>query len=335
MNTSSAPQIIGNLCVGIAALAFLLPLQKLLMDYAGKHVNDNEWTTQALFALIPLWLPLIVAMSCVTSIGGFDGLRFGRPTLHAFAITSTASLAALTFVFIGLYIRPGFTPRGLYTPVIYLVPLSTLLLAGLSLNPKLASTVPIQWLRLPWTILASLCLVLCVGGIGIWIARTGGGGIADFAHRLSNPGPSSGEIIVKVSTLDPNTQFEDLLWHATRHSPRPICEAATARMRSHPKFIDRLSSELESGHVEPALGFLCNATLSPAEQARLAKPARTAMERWVDRIPAPNYTTRKHLKQLRKWGEGTLKPVSERFANTGVDFSQVLEDFREKVEAKR
>ncbi len=335
MNTSAAPQLIGNVCVGIAALAFLLPLQNLLMDYASKHVNDDQWVPQALYAVIPLWLALIVAMACVTSIGGFDGLKLGRPTLHVFAVATTASLAALTFVFIGLYIRPGFTPRGLYVPVIYLVPLSTLLLAVLSLNPKLASAVSIQWLRLPWTLVASLSLVICVGVVGTWIARTGVGGVVGFAHRLSNPGPSSREILVKVSTLDPNTQFEDLLWHATRHSPRPICEAATARMRSHPKFIDRLSSELESGHVEPALGFLCNATLSPAEQARLAKPARTAMERWVDRIPAPNSTTRKHLKQLRNWGEGTLKPVSERFANTGVDFSHVLEDFREKVEAKR
>ncbi len=335
MNSSATPQIIGNLCVGIAALAFLFPLQKLLMDYAGKHVNDDQWVTQALYALIPLWLALIVAMSCVSSIGGFDGLKLGRPILHVFAVAATASLAALTFILVGLYIRPGFTPRGLYVPGIYLVPVSTLLLAVLSLNPKLGAAVPIQWLRLPWTIAASLSLIVCVGFLGTWIARTGVGGLAGFAYRLRNPGPSSQEILAKVSTLDPDHQFEDLLWHATRHSPRQICEAATARMRSHPKFINRLSSELESGHVEPALGFLCNATLSPTEQTQLARPARRAMERWVDRIPAPNYTTKKHLKQLRNWGEGTLKPVSEKFANTGVDFAPVLEDFQEKVTPSR
>lgn len=335
MNTSAAPQIIGNVCVGIAALAFLLPLQKLLMEYAGKHVNDDQWVPQALYALIPLWLALIVAMSCVTSLGGFDGLRLGRPTLHVFTVAATASLAALTFVFIGLYIRPGFTPRGLYSPVIYLVPLSTLLLAVLSLNPKLGAAVPVQWLRLPWTLVASLCLVVCVGVAGTWIARTGVGGLVGFAHRLLNAGPASGEALAKISTLDTEAEFERLLWYANPNAPREISEAATGRMRSHPKFVDRLASELESGHVEPALDFLCGASLSPDELTRLAKPARTAMERWVDRIPAPNYTTKKHLKQLRNWGEGTLKPVSEKFANTGVDFSHVLEDFREKVEAKR
>jgi hypothetical protein len=167
MNPSAAPQIIGNLCVGIAALAFLLPLQKLLMDYAGKHVNDDQWVKPALFALIPLWLALIVAMSCVTSIGGFDGLKLGRPTVHLFAVAATASLAALTFVLVASYIRPGFTPRGLYTPGIYLVPLATLLLALLSLNPKLGSAFPIQWLRLPWTLVASLSLIVCVGFLGL------------------------------------------------------------------------------------------------------------------------------------------------------------------------
>ncbi len=335
MNTSSAPQIIGNLCVGIAALAFLLPLQKLLGDYAGKHVNDNEWTTQALFALIPLWLPLIVAMSCVTFLGGFDGLRLGRPALHVFAVGATASLAALTFVFIGLYIRPGFTPRGLYTPVIYLVPLATLLLAGLSLNAKLASAVPIQWLRLPWTVAASVCLVACVGIAGTWFLRTGVGGIAGFAHRLRNPGPSSQELVAKISSLDPDNQFDDLLFKATHRSSREVFEAATARLRSHPKFLERLASELESGYAEPALGFLADASLSPAEQARLAKPARRAMERWVDQIPAPNYTTKEHLKKMKRWGLELLHPVAAKFPDAGVDFARVLEEFEEKVAAKR
>jgi hypothetical protein len=297
-------------------------------------VNDNEWTTQALFALIPLWLPLIVAMSCVTSVGGFDGLKFGRPTLHVFAVAWTASLAALTFVFIGLYIRPGFTPRGLYTPVIYLVPLSTLLLAGLSLNPKLASAVPIQWLRLPWTLVASLCLVLCVGGIGIWIARTGVGGVAGFAHRLRNPGPSAQEIVTQIATLDPDTHFEDLLYRSSRHQNRNVRVAAIARLRSHPRFVDRLANELGSGHVEPAMEFLYSADLTTAERDRLARPARQAMERWVNRIPAPNYTTKKHLKQLRNWGETMLPTVSKKFANTGVDFAAVLEEFADKVDPK-
>jgi hypothetical protein len=70
-------------------------------------------------------------------------------------------------------------------------------------------------------------------------------------------------------------------------------------LRSHPHLLDRLATELESGDGEPAMEFPTDAIPTTAEQARLARPARQAMERWANRIPAPNYTTRKHLKELR------------------------------------
>ena len=100
----------------------------------------------------------------------------------------------------------------------------------------------------------------------------------------------------------------------------------------HPKFLERLSTELETGYVEPAVGFLRDATLFPAEQARLARPARKAMQRWVDRIPAPNYTTKKHLKDQRRWGTEMFRVLPEKFASTGVDFAPVMDHFKDKVE---
>ena len=81
--------------------------------------------------------------------------------------------------------------------------------------------------------------------------------------------------------------------------------------------------------------FRSKGTLSPAEQKRLAGPARKAMGRWVNRMPAPNYTTRANFKELRKWGSEVLLPLCEKIAGTGVDFSEVIADFRDKAEAKR
>ena len=332
MNSPALPHTIGNICVGLATIVFLLPLQHLLADYARKHVNNNEWTTHALFILIPMWLLLMGALLCVTASGGFDWLRLSRPVLYAFTVAAAFALAVITFVFVALYIRPGFTPRFLYTPVIYLVPLATVLLVVLSLNQKLLPGIPTQWLCWPWTILAALSLVACVGFFGYWIVRTGTGGVMSIAHRIRNPGPSSGEILAQISALDPEKNFEDLLRRASRHESREVREAATARLRSHPKFLERLSTELETGHVEPAVAFLRDVELSPAEQTRLARPARKAMQRWVDRIPAPNYTTKKHLKELRRWGTEMFRVLSEKFANTGVDFAPVIEDFKDKVE---
>lgn len=335
MNSPATPQVIGNLCAGIAAVLFLVPIQKLLHTYSDKHVNDNDWMTPALYSLVPMWLLLVSAMICVTASGGFNWLRLGRASQYALTAAGTVSLGLLMFAALGAYVRPGFTPRIIYTPVIYLVPLSSILLVVLSINPRFTAAFPIQWLRVPWTILAGLCL-----GLGVligtpYLVRNGRRGIAGIIHHIQDPGPTSQETLARVSGLDPETQFEDLLFQATHRSSRDVFNAATARLRSHPKFLERLASELESGYVEPALGFLADASLSPAEQARLAKPARRAMARWVDQIPAPNYTTRDHLRKMKRWGSELLPPVAAKFPDAGVDFADVLEEFQEKVSSGR
>jgi hypothetical protein len=332
MNVTPLQQTLGNICVGLATLIFLLPLQHLLSDYARKEVSHDQWVTPALFILIPLWLLLMGSLLCVTASGGFDWLRLGRPALYTLTVAATLALAVVSFLFVALYIRPGFTPRFLYTPVIHLIHFATVLLVVLSLNPKLTFGISTQWLRWPWTIFAALSLVACSGFFGYWIVRTGAGGMMGIVDRLRHPGPSEQERLAKISTLDPQADFSDLLWQANRHASREVREAATARLRSHPTFLEMLAAELETGHVEPAVGFLHSATLTPTEQTRLARPARKAMERWVDRIPAPNYTTKKHLKDLRRWGTEMFRVLSEKFAATGVDFAPVIDDFKEKVE---
>jgi hypothetical protein len=332
MNPTPLLQTIGNGCVGFATLILLLRLQDFLSSWARKEVSNDQWVTPALFLLLPIWLLLMGALLCVTASGGFDSLRLGRPALYALTIAATLALAAVTFVFVSLYLRPGFTPRALYHPFIFLIPLSTVLLVVLSLNPRLATEIPVQWVRLPWTIFTALSLVVCAGFLGQWTIRTGIGGAVGLAHRIRNPGPSTQEILEQISAFDPEKNFEDLLRRVNRHESREVREAAAARLRSHPNFLERLSTELETGYVEVAVGFLRDATLSPAEQARLARPARKAMQRWVDRIPAPNYTTKKHLKELRKWGSEILRILPEKFAATGVDFTRVSEDFKDKVD---
>ncbi|MDP3072332.1 MAG: hypothetical protein Q8N18_18720 [Opitutaceae bacterium] len=327
----SPSQIIGNICAAIATLIFLLRLQHLLSDYARREASNDQWVTPALFILIPVWLLLMGALLCVTANGGFDWLRLGRPALYAFTVAATVALAVVSFVFIALYIRPGFTPRGLYSPVIYLVHFATVLLVLLSLNQKFAPGIPTHWLRLPWTIFAALSLVACVGFFGYWIVRTGVGGMKSIAHRIGTPRPSSGEILTHISTLDPEKNFDDLLRGANRLQSREVREAATARLRSNPKFLEMLAAELEAGHLEPAVEFLYSATLTPTEQTRLARPARKAMQRWVGGVPAPNYTTKDNLKRLRRWGADVFPVLVQKFAGTGVEFTEVIADFEKRV----
>lgn len=335
MNASSIPQITGNLCAGLAAALLLFPLRNVLWEYSRKYLSDDRWVAPTLSILGPQWLLLLVALLCVTQRGGFDWLPWGRTSLYVLTTLATVSLAAVTFVFIGLHIRPGFTPRHLYSPVIYLVPLSTVLLVVLSLNPSLTAGASLQWLRVPWVLFAALSLVVGGGFLGIRGVRGVVGAVAVVAHRISNPGPSSQELLAQVSALDPEADFDDLLRGSCCYSSRQVREVATARLRSNPRFLDRLATELESGHVEPALDFLLDAELSRNELDQLARPTLRALERWVGRIPAPNYTTKKHLKDLKNWGKVRISGLSQKFAGSGVDFAPVLEEFQDKIAAPR
>lgn len=335
MNSAALPQIIGNACAGIATIIFLFPLQKLLSEFADKHVNNDDWTASALFILIPQWLLLMGALLCVTATGGFDWLKLGRTALHVFAVAAAIALATVSFVFIAFYIRPGFTPRFLYVPVIYGVTIATVLLVTLSLNQKLMPNFPTPWLRWPWTIFTGLSILFSVLFLGSQLRHINLSGVFNFAYRYAHLGPATSETLAKVAALDPEKDFSRLLDRANHFERREVQAAATARLRAHPKFIELLSAELQSGHAEPALMFLRDATLTPAEQKAFARPTCRAMERWVNEIPAPHYTTKQRFKELCRWGKDMLAIIPEKFAGTGVDFGPVLEEFNEKSGAKR
>lgn len=332
MDPTISQRVIGTISAGLAVLIFLIPLQRFLVEWARKEASNDQWVTPALYHLVPLWLLLMVALLCVTAGGGFDWIRLGRPMLYALTVAGALALAAVSFVFIALYIRPGFTPRGLYSPVFHFVTLSTVLLVVVSLNPKLLPAIPVQRLLRPWVWFTAFSLVVGVAFAGYWIVNTGMDGVMGIVHRIANPGPSSAEQIAEIAGLDPEADFESLLWRTGRDADSQVREAAAARLRSHPTFLERLSAELETGHVEPAVTFLHSATLTPAEQARFARPARTAMHRWVSRIPASNYTTKAHRKNLERWGREMFHVLPEKFAGTGVDFTEVIADFEFRLE---
>ncbi len=333
MNVSPLFQIIGNVCVALAALVFLVPLQRLLWDYADKHLNDDRWVTPVLFILIPLWLLLMVALLCMTASGGFDGLRLGRPALYTFTVGASVALAVVTFVFIALYMRPGFTPRMIYTPGIYLIPFATGLLVVLSLNQTFLPGIPIQWLRWPWTLFAALSLVACVGFVGHRLANTGFG-VRGLVHQILNARDTTPEHLATIATLDPQSEygFVEILDRANAYRNRKTQEAATARLRELPDFVTRLAKLLESSSGDSnamgsALKFLESATLAPDEPKQLALPARSALERFIRDIPPPQFTTRERQKQLLKWGRKTFPVIIGRFIGTNVDFSQIMPSF--------
>lgn len=331
VNPTSSQQIIGSISAGLATLLFLLRLQPFLWEWTRKETSSDQWVTPALYILAPVWGLMMVALLCMTASGGFDWMKLGRPKLYLLTIAAAFALATASFVFIGLYLRPGFTPRGLYSPFIYLVMFSTVLLVLVSLNQKHVPGISAQWLLRPWVWFTALSLAGSLAFAGHWISNNGGRGLSRIAMRIIVLLPASKEELAQIERFDPKADFERLLWRASRDEKPAVSEAATARLRSDPEFLDRMSSMLETGFADPALAFVRDAELTPAEKARFARPALKALERWVNSAPAPNFTTSDNLKRTRRLGDEMFRVLPEKFAGTGVNFSELQGWYEEKM----
>lgn len=334
MNPSSTQQIIGTSCAGIATVLFLLRLQPFLWEWTRKETSSDQWVTPALYILAPIWVLMMVALLCMTASGGFDWIRLSRTKLYLLTVAAAFALATASYLFIGLYLRPGFTPRGLYSPFLYLILFSTVVLLVVSLNQKLVPVVSVQWLLRPWTWFTALSLVGSLIFSGHWIATNGVRGLSGIAVRIIVLLPATEEELAKVHQLDPKNDLESLLRRANRDEKPAVCKAATMRLRSDPKFVDQMAVMLNSGFAEPALEFLRDAELTPAEKALFARPALNALGRWVNSAPPPNFTTSDNLKRTRRFGDELFRVLPEKFAGTGVNFSELHGWYKEKMEVE-
>ena len=331
MNPSTLQQITGTISAGLATLLFFLRLLPFLAEWVNKETNSDRWAAPAVNILASIWGLMMVALLCMTASGGFDWIRLGRGKLYLLTVAASFALACASYLFIGLYLRPGFTPRGLYSPFLYLILFTTVLLVVVSLNQKLVPGVSVQWLLRPWTWFTALSLVGSLIFSGKWVINNSGRGLADVTTRIIVLLPATKEELAEIERLDPKNDLEKLVWKASLVEKPAVCEAATARLRSDPEFLERMAAMLDSGYAEPALAFVRDAELTPEETSRFARPTLNALGRWVNSAAAPNYTTSENLKRTRRWGDEMFQVLPEKFAGTGVDFTELHGWYKEKM----
>jgi hypothetical protein len=331
MNPSTLQQIIGTLSAGLAALLLPLRVQPFLSEWERKQTSSDLWVTPALGILAPVCGLLMIALLAMTAGGGFDWIRLSRPKLYVLAIAAAFALAAATFLFIAFYLRPGFTPRGLYLPFIYLITFSTVAMVVVSLNQKLMPGFSVQWMLRPWAWFTALCLVGTVVFSGRWIAAQGPRGLSSVATAIIVRLPASEAELAEIARLDPMEDFEKLVRRAGGLEKPAVKVAATARLRSHPGFEERMAAMLKTGSAEPALLFLRDVELTPTEKSRFARPALSALGNWVNQAAARNFTTPDHFKRERRLGDALFRVLPEKFAGTGVDFSEVKAFYEDKM----
>lgn len=334
MDPTTSQKIIGTISAGIASILFFVRLLPFLAEWIPKETHSDRWAAPAISILAPIWGLMLVALLCMTASGGFDWIRLGRGKLYLLTVAAAFALAFASYVFIAFYLRPGFTPRGLYSPFLYLILFATVLLVVVSLNQKHVPGISVQWLLRPWAWFTALSLVGSLIFAGHWIANNGVRGFSGVAMRAVRMLPASEEELAQIAQLDPKTDFGKLLGHANGDEKPAVCAAATVRLRSDPAFMDRMAVMLDSGFADPALAFVCAAELTPAEKARFARPALNALGRWVNSAPPPNYTTSENLKRTRRFGDELFRVLPGKFAGTGVDFAELQGWYKEKMEVE-
>ncbi|MBK8227787.1 MAG: hypothetical protein IPK70_11515 [Flavobacteriales bacterium] len=269
MPPSPSQQIIGTLSAGLASILFFMRLLPFLAEWISKETHSDRWAAPAVNVLASIWGLMMVALLCMTASGGFDWIRLGRGKLYLLTVAAAFALAVASYVFIAFYLRPGFTPRGLYSPFLYLILFSTVLLVVVSLNQKLVPGLSVQWLLRPWTWFTALSLVGSLIFAGNWVINNSGRGLADVATRIIILVPATKEELAEIERLDPKNDFEKLVSRASLVEKPAVCEAAAARLRSDPEFLQRMAAMLDSGYAEPALAFVRDAALTPDEKAAL------------------------------------------------------------------
>ncbi|MBL8010023.1 MAG: hypothetical protein JNJ64_05400 [Flavobacteriales bacterium] len=334
MNLSFLHQILGSVSAGAASILFFVRLRPFLAEWIDKETHSDRWAAPAVNILASIWGLMMVALLCMTASGGFDWIKLSRPKLYLLSVAAAFALATASYVFIALYLRPGFTPRGLYSPFLHLILFSTVLLVLVSVNQKLVPGFSVQWLLRPWSWFTALSLVGSLILAGNWIMNNSGRGLAGVATRIIVLLPATKEELAEIERLDPKNDLEKLVSRASREEKPAVCEAATARLRSDPAFMERMAAMLDSGYAEPALAFVRDAELTSEEKARFAKPALNALARWVNHAPAPNFTTSEHLKRTRRWGDELFRILPGKFSGTGVDFTELQGWYKEKMEVE-
>jgi hypothetical protein len=335
MNSSPLLQTIGNICVGLAAFIYALPLQALLFELSHKRNDHGQGTIVGFFLLVPMWLFLLAALWFVTASGGFDGLRLSRRWLYPLLVAAILSMLALSILCFEFPRHSSFTTRLIGRLPVYIFPVATMLLVVLNLNPNLAPNLPLKAIQIPWTICAVLALTLCGGYLSYRLVATGGNQIAGLAHQFRWQGNLDKNNLAEIPMLAPQRPFGELLKRTNEYESRAVREAALAPLRSHPDFVTQLVAELtegsvSSGAVNHAVATVDFASFTPEEQHRLALPARTAMERVTSETRKEfRYIPKDRRKAIRRWGNRLFTSIAAKLQGADVDFQLALAAFEE------
>ncbi len=300
MNPSVTQQLLGNGCMALAAFLFLVPLQLVLFELRSKAMDGGAVFAVGLL-LLSLWTLFVVGLVLVTASGGFDWLRLSRWAQYLLVTAAITGLLVVSSMrFETRMPEPNLLQVVFIKWPIQFVPLLTIALVVLSLNPQWWPNVPRQYVQWAWAFIAACCLVFWVGLL---------------AYRL---------VTYQSATRAAHT----VRAMANGYKSDVVRKAAIAKLRGDPPFITKLADKLRSISVQDGLDVVSIDTFSEGEKKQLALPVRSAMERVTqDTRREFRYIAKDRRKSMRKSVGREFNHIATQFASTGVDYRPAIHAF--------
>lgn len=324
MNSETWPRTIGLISSSIAGLLFVLPLQVLLRECSRKR-EDGGGILAALLILAPLWLSLLIALSCAIHLGAWASLPFSGGTRYALGAWAIVSMALISFMRFEFPRHPNRLVRFLARLPMQVFPSLTLALVLAVFAPILVPPPVSRLLANVWFAIGGFSS--CLGALYL-LYRVGlrfglrFRGILWFMERAFRYHKEQQECVARLS---PEENFSELIPFLDRFHPRGIRESALLKLRAYPQFVSRLALELQQGAADKALAAVASVVWSPGEIQVLAAPSQDAMNRYLDGIQSElRYMPAPRRKHCRKWAEKLFGQVAEKMAPAGLEFAPAL-----------
>jgi len=327
--------LLADVCLGLAALLWALPVQLLLWEAPRR--NDGGLLWGAVFAALPLWGLLWVALAVATSRGALDWALRARAAQHALLALGCAALAVVTVLSIVGRWEPAsqlpWATRPLATWGALVLPLVAIGFAALSIHPGLAGALPPVAVRAPFAGAVALGLLACLG-LGVEALQAADARAARrVAEQLDDEARYHREHLARIEALDPEGGFVELLGFANRFGDDDVRAAAIAKARRHPRFDAALAEVLRGPWAAQGLVWIEGCEI--ADPAALAPAARDAVL-VLARDARREREGAAHLRGDELDGDTRRAlAAAEKLGGHGVDFVPALRELRAAMDEPR
>jgi len=327
--------ILADVCLGLAALLWAVPVQFLLWEAPRR--NDGGLLWGAVFAALPLWGLLWIALAVATSRGGLDWALRARASQHALLALACAALAVVTVLSIVGRWEPAsqlpWATRPLSTWGALVLPLVAIGFAVLSIHPGLAAALPPAAVRAPFA--AAMVIGLAAGAaLGLEAVSSANARAARrVAAQLEDEAKYHQEHLARIEALDPEGGFVELLGFANRFGHDDVRAAAIAKARRHPRFDAALEEVLRGPWAGQGLVWIEGCEI--ADPGALAPAARDAIL-GLARDARREREGAAHLRGDELDGDTRRAlAAAEKLSGHGVDFLPALRELRAAMDVPR